>query len=475
MGVVVAATHLQLDEPVALKFLRENAAADPESLSRFTREAKAAAKLKSEHVARVLDFGVTEDNTPYIVMEYLEGQDLARLIYNRGRVDVPSAAEYLIQACEGLAEAHARGIVHRDIKPENLFLVDRAQGWQSIKILDFGISKIAMARGTPNPSNIATRNMMGSPCYMSPEQLRSTASVDHRTDIWSLGATLFELLAGRTAYDTAQTLPELITAILEMPTPRLTDSLGNAPPELASIVARCMAKGREERFANTAELAIALMPFAPKRARADVERAIAVTQSAGISSQDLEPASRVSAAASVSNPGPRSAVPPIAPTLASGAPPPQSESARVASTLGHMATVAAPSATSSRGRAPGPTAWAALGFGAVLALALSWALGRWRSPPAAQTQAGHEAAMPLPVTSAAPAGASAPASAAVSPSTDTAPSAVASAQQVAPAGSVSAAIQAPHRPVVPARPSSSQSLGGTMTSPEHELDIRMQR
>jgi serine/threonine-protein kinase len=288
MGIVVAATHLQLEEPVALKFLRAEAVAESEALTRFFREAKAAAKLKSEHVARVLDVAVTDEGSPYIVMEYLEGKDLSRTIQANGPLAVENAAEYVIQACEGLAEAHARGIVHRDIKPENLFLVDRADGWKTVKILDFGISKIAMPAGM---SNVSTRSIMGSPCYMSPEQLRSTASVDHRTDIWSLGATLFELLSGKTAYDGARTLPELVTAILENPPPRLADLVPAAPAALTAIIARCLEKDRERRFPNAAELAVALLPFAPKRARTSVERAMAMARSAGHSSGSLDPRS----------------------------------------------------------------------------------------------------------------------------------------------------------------------------------------
>ncbi len=283
MGVVVAARHLQLDETVALKFLRAHATADPEALARFTREARAAAKLKSEHVARVLDAGVTDEGTPYIVMEYLEGRTLGQLLQNEGRLDVSTTAEFAIQACEGLAEAHARGIVHRDIKPENLFLVERSQGWRVVKILDFGISKFDVARGA-SESNISTQSMMGSPCYMSPEQLRSTASVDHRTDIWSLGATMFELLSGGTPYPSGQSLPQLIANILEQPAPRLADFWRDIPADLSAIVARCMAKDREQRFASAAELALALLPYAPKRARSNVERAIAVTQASSPSS-----------------------------------------------------------------------------------------------------------------------------------------------------------------------------------------------
>ena len=281
MGVVVLATHLQLDEPVALKFLRSEAVAESESLSRFLREAKAAAKLKSEHVARVLDVAVTDEGSPYIVMEYLQGSDLSKTVQSSGPLTVESAAEYVIQACEGLAEAHARGIVHRDIKPENLFLVDRGEGWKTVKILDFGISKIA---SPPGMSNFSTRSIMGSPCYMSPEQLRSTASVDHRTDIWALGATLFELLAGKTPYDGGRTLPELVTAILEGAPPKIADVRPGIPPrDRRAIITRCLEKDRERRYANVAEVAVALLPFAPKRSRTSVERAMTLVRSPGSS------------------------------------------------------------------------------------------------------------------------------------------------------------------------------------------------
>jgi len=173
MGVVVAATHLQLHQTVALKFLRAEISTQGDGLARFMREARAAAQLKSEHVARVLDLGITEDGTPYMAMEYLEGKSLAETLRNHGPLDIATVAEYGIQACEGLAEAHARGIVHRDIKPENLFLVERSPGHRTVKILDFGISKYALS----DVPNLATSVIMGSPCYMSPEQLRSTASV----------------------------------------------------------------------------------------------------------------------------------------------------------------------------------------------------------------------------------------------------------------------------------------------------------
>lgn len=273
MGVIFAATHLQLDQPVAMKFLRREVGATADTLARFDREAKAAAQLKSEHVARVLDVGVAEDGTPYIVMEYLEGLNLNEVLEIMGSMEVSSVAEYGIQTCEGLAEAHARGIVHRDIKPDNLFLVERSGGWRTIKILDFGISKF----GLPSAQNIATGIIMGSPCYMSPEQLRSTATVDHRTDIWSLGATLYELLTGKAAFDPALSLPELVEAILHQPSTPVRDLRPEVPASLAAVVDRCLAKDREGRFRSAAELAKALLPFAPARASGLAERAASMT------------------------------------------------------------------------------------------------------------------------------------------------------------------------------------------------------
>lgn len=282
MGVVVAATHLHLDQAVALKFLRRDVSAELDALARFTREAKAAAQLRSEHVAHVLDAGATEDGTPYMAMEYLEGQSLALMLQAHGRLDVVSAVEYIIQACEGLAEAHSRGIVHRDIKPDNLFRVERAPGWNAIKVLDFGISKFAFS----DPGNIATGVILGSPCYMSPEQLRSTATVDHRTDVWSLGATLYELIVGLAAFDASQTLPELVTAILDRPSPRVRDTRPELPVDLEAIIDRCLAKDREARFKSAGELATALLPFATPRSRVIAERAASMVPAFDVGSGD---------------------------------------------------------------------------------------------------------------------------------------------------------------------------------------------
>jgi serine/threonine-protein kinase len=312
MGVVVAATHIHLNQIVALKFLRRGVSSESDILARFTREARVAAQLRSEHVARVLDAGVTSDGTPYIAMEYLEGQSLARSLETLGPLEVPRAVEYMIQVCEGLAEAHGRGIIHRDIKPDNLFLVERLPGWSAVKILDFGISKLAFAEG----GNIATRIIMGSPCYMSPEQLRSTATVDHRTDIWSVGATLYELLAGRAAFDALQTLPELVTAILHETVPEVHELRPAVPVELSAIIARCLANDRGARFESAGQLAMALLPFGPSRARIPAEMAASVKPR--FRAGDLPSSDRPSAP--ISSP-PSLSPPPVSPPPGSPSPP----------------------------------------------------------------------------------------------------------------------------------------------------------
>jgi eukaryotic-like serine/threonine-protein kinase len=276
MGLVVAATHLHLGRCVAIKFLRADLGdvhSQWDAFARFLLEAKAVARLRSEHVAHVLDAGVTDDGTPYTVLEYLEGLSLARLLEVQGAFEVTTAVEYAIQVCEGLAEAHSLGIVHRDIKPDNLILVERSPGWRSIKIVDFGISKVALQ----DMPKVVTGVIIGTPCYMSPEQLRSTAGVDHRSDIWSLGATLYELLAGQAAFDASQTLPELVAAILEKPSPSLCKVRPEIPDCLAGIVSRCLEKNREARFQNAGDLAMALLEFARPRARVTAERAAAMT------------------------------------------------------------------------------------------------------------------------------------------------------------------------------------------------------
>jgi serine/threonine-protein kinase len=283
MGIVAEATHLGLDERVALKFLRREVMKLPDVVARFDREARAAVKLKSEHVARVSDVGMTEDGIPYMVMELLAGQDLAQMLTEKGPLPIAEAVEYMIQACEGVGEAHARGIVHRDIKPENLFVVQRNETWNLLKVLDFGISKaVLVGTSSVDLSSHNTTSIMGSPYYMSPEQLRSTRSVDHRADIWSLGVVLFELLTGTTIFDDTNEFTELVAKILESPHRKLCVFRPDAPIALQIVIDRCLEKDSSRRYQNVAELAVALLPFAPRRSRVTAERTTSITRAAGL-------------------------------------------------------------------------------------------------------------------------------------------------------------------------------------------------
>ncbi|MCC6553398.1 MAG: serine/threonine protein kinase [Polyangiaceae bacterium] len=282
MGVVVAATHTHLGQRVALKFLLPELANRPDIIARFDREARAAVKIQSEPVARVLDTGILESGAPYMVMEYLEGSDLAQLLRQRGQLDGQEAIEYILQACEALAEAHVAGIVHRDLKPANLFLTRRADGSPCVKVLDFGISKATLlGDGGPGGAPLTqTSAMMGSPKYMSPEQLKSSRDVDARTDIWALGVVLYELLTGGTAF-TAPTMPELCISILQAAPAPLRQRRPDAPPGVEAIILRCLEKDPSRRYATVAELAVALGEFAPPRARVSVERVTRILQAHG--------------------------------------------------------------------------------------------------------------------------------------------------------------------------------------------------
>jgi serine/threonine-protein kinase len=285
MGYVVEAMHVELGEVVALKFLRPEALQIEELVERFAREARAAAKIRSEHVARVYDVGVLPDGVPFIVMEHLAGQDLADVLQARGPLPIKVAIEYVMQACEALAAAHASGVVHRDIKPENLFLTNHAQGLDFIKILDFGISKVALAPG--KRGFVRTMMPLGSPVYMSPEQIRSSEHVDARTDIWSLGCVLFELLTGTVAFN-EPSLMQLSAAILEHDPVPLRELVPDAPPELEEVVMRCLEKDADNRYGNIAELAIALYPFAPRRSRISAERCYHALKNAGLDCPEFE-------------------------------------------------------------------------------------------------------------------------------------------------------------------------------------------
>ncbi len=287
MGVVVAARHLQLDTKVAIKFLLPTMLEDRDAATRFAREARAAVKITSEHVARVFDVGTLETGAPYMVMEYLDGEDLAAWLKQRGALSVEQAIDFVLQACVAVADAHVLGIVHRDLKPANLFCVQRSDGQLSIKVLDFGISKLAEAAGTrPGMAMTRTAALMGSPLYMSPEQMRSARDVDAQTDIWALGVILFELMTGRPPFQ-AESVTELAIKVNNEPTPAIRGFRPEVPALLEAAIFKCLEKDRRRRFRNVAELALALLPFAPKRARASVERISGIIEGAGLSASAL--------------------------------------------------------------------------------------------------------------------------------------------------------------------------------------------
>ena len=270
MGTVVAATHLELGQPVAIKFMLPAIAEREARAERFIREARAAASIRSDHVGRVLDVGSTPSGLPYIVMEYLEGLDLAELMACTSQLPVEEALGYVLEACEAIAEAHARGIVHRDIKPENLFLAERPDGSRIVKVLDFGISKSLTASEQEQAITNPTFSI-GSPPYMSPEQVRSPGDVDARTDIWSLGATLYEMLAGQPPF-LGDTPAQTLALVLEAQPPRLRDFRPDVPEELEAVVMRCLQKDRTKRYASLDEFSTELAPFASPEAEVSVER-----------------------------------------------------------------------------------------------------------------------------------------------------------------------------------------------------------
>jgi eukaryotic-like serine/threonine-protein kinase len=268
MGVVVCAMHLQLEQRMALKFLLADAATEPLTRERFAREARAAVRLKSEHVARTVDVGTLDSGSPYIVMEYLEGTDLADILRRDGPLPVTVVADYVIQALDAVAEAHSIGIVHRDLKPSNLFLTRRADGSAWVKVLDFGISKESPATG--DAALTGTHTVIGSPTYMSPEHMRASKMADARSDIWSLGVILYELISGRAPFSATAFSTLVINVVMDAAPPLVAPE--PLPDGFEAVVHRCLEKDPTRRFQSAAELAAALAPFAPASGLPIVER-----------------------------------------------------------------------------------------------------------------------------------------------------------------------------------------------------------
>ncbi len=260
MGVVVAATHMALGGLVAVKVMLPEMLAHPEAVGRFLREARAAGRLRGEHVARVQDVGTLENGVPYMVLEYLEGHDLDRELTTRGVLGVGEAAAYVAQVCEALIEAHEEGIVHRDLKPANLFLTRRPNGSVCVKVLDFGISKDAAGGDKVQQKLTQTGTIMGSPHYMSPEQLVDSKNVDARGDVWALGIILYELVTATVPFN-AETMPEIVAKVLSLPPLPPSQLRPGLPPGFDALVARATEKDRDKRFQSVREFLEALKPF----------------------------------------------------------------------------------------------------------------------------------------------------------------------------------------------------------------------
>lgn len=273
MGVVFAALHVDLDQPVAVKILHDYAAYDQDAVARLLREARAAARISSNHVVRVMDVGSLAEGGAYIAMELLDGRDLADILRDQGPLVVDDAVDYLIEACDAVAVAHAAGIVHRDLKPANLFVAQMPDGSPAIKVLDFGVSKVAPKSGETATPGVLTQTgqIFGSPNYMSPEQLRSATDVDGRTDIWALGVVFYELVSGKLPFGGTSMADVLAAVVRDTPAP-LSQVCPSVPREISLIIARCLEKEPADRFANIVELASALAPFASTEKQALVER-----------------------------------------------------------------------------------------------------------------------------------------------------------------------------------------------------------
>lgn len=286
MGIVLCAEHLQLGTRVALKFLLPEFAVQPDAAQRFVREARASTRIRSEHVARVLDVGslpgaiaglhaprgpdgaeIPQPGVPFIVMEYLDGVDLGRHLKSGATLSIHEAIDLVVQAAEALAQAHAAGVIHRDVKPANLFLARGADGTPCVKMLDFGIAKVVEETAQQNLDLTKTRAVMGSALYMSLEQMRSTKTVDYRTDIYSLGITLYELLTHTHPF-MAESFSELCVKVSLDPPDPIVRHRPDISDELAEVIGQAYARYPDDRYPTVAAFAAALAPFAAEETQA---------------------------------------------------------------------------------------------------------------------------------------------------------------------------------------------------------------
>jgi serine/threonine-protein kinase len=253
MGVVVRATHLVLQQAVAIKFLRRGEGVDPDAVKQFVGEAQAAARVQGDHVVRIYDVALLDDGTPYIVMEHLDGMSLANILADRGALSVHEAVDYASQVSQALVKTHAAGIVHGDLKPENIYVTGGGDTPRRIKLLDFGVSRILNGGGA-RPAGV----VVGTPAYMAPEQFRAEA--EPRSDLWAVGILLYEMLSGLPPFraDNFEAARELVASTRHAPLARL-----DVAPGLNEIIARCLEKKPGARYPSARELAAALEEHLP--------------------------------------------------------------------------------------------------------------------------------------------------------------------------------------------------------------------
>ncbi|HEY3819990.1 MAG TPA: protein kinase [Polyangiaceae bacterium] len=294
MGVVVAARHLALDEPVALKFLLSHQSGNREVVERLMREARATFRLRSPHSVRVHDVGELPEGHLYIVMELLEGRDLRAELDARGPLPPAEVVSHALDACEALSEAHALGIVHRDLKPGNLFLTRGLQGRPIVKVLDFGMSKLDPLFGESGPLTVP-ETALGTPRYMAPEQWKSASNVDLTADIWALGVVLYELLTGKTPLHRMQ-LAERQTRLLAGAIPSPREARPEVPEDLARVVLRCLRADPRARWGSASHLSRVLRGMFPRpgdavdSARTDVTAVVPAEEQARRAAQAFETA-----------------------------------------------------------------------------------------------------------------------------------------------------------------------------------------
>lgn len=402
-GVVYAAHDRELKRRVAVKVLRSNRALSPTTEARFRREVLICAQLTSERIAKVFDVGNEPGVGPYFVLELLEGIDLGRVVSTQGPVRIDVAAQWILQACEPLAEAHATWIVHRDIKPSNLFL-SSVGGTPLVKVLDFGIARFV--EDTEDLTISGTT--VGTPRYMAPEQFMASRDIDARADIWSLGVTLYELLTGAPIFDGVVGAAFGALVLTAAPIP-LRVRLPSAPQELEALVARCLEKNREHRFASVLDLAQALAPFARDQTGLVSRIQGRLSQTASTLSS-LPPAGPPTAPGHVDMAPSATMHPPPPGAMQSLAPPAPQPAPDLGTRSALAGTAPPPRAPSSTGRvlagALGGIALAGLGVGAYQLYLGAWQIpsvnATTSTPDASPAAAAPTTSLPLAVPSVSP-------------------------------------------------------------------------